>query len=239
MLAILPATLATTRYYPYPNNTNPTNTTYPTGTSLPTPTHHPLPIPCTTFYPTDLRILNSRYPSFDMSPLHGRTKMLMLLRQLPTTFQIATQLQFSLPPDFAANATNSNANATCHLHLQLPLASTQTVTGPQPIFNLYQVSREPGAVATWDMFDAKDVSLGGPEPPVFGQVNGTAEARERQWREKGGVYDIGPTRCNETLTWQLGMAFDGGEEVNYWEFMNVQPPAFPSQGFRVVTGLAC
>jgi hypothetical protein len=222
-----------TPYYPYPNGTNPTNITYLTGIAAPTPTFTPLPISCETFYPTDLRILNSRYPSFDMSPLHGRTQMLMLLRQLPTTFQIATQLQFSLPVSYR------NSNDTCHLHLQLPLADTQTITGPQPIFNLFQVTREANVPATWDMYKAKDVSNGGPEPEVFGQVNGTSEARDKQWLEKGGVYDIGPTRCNETLTWQLGMAFDGGEEVNYWEFLNVQPPAYPSQGFRIVTGLAC
>ncbi|KAF2686415.1 hypothetical protein K458DRAFT_364249 [Lentithecium fluviatile CBS 122367] len=234
---LLPTTLTTNPYYPYPNGTNSTNPTSPSasGTSVPTPTLSPIPIPpCQTFYPTDLRILNSRYPNFDMSPLHGRDNMFMLLRQLPSTFQIATQVQFTLGP---VSPSTYSPNATCHLHLALPLTSTQTIAGPQPIFNLYQVAREAGSLATWDMFEARNVS--GWEPAVFGQVNGTAEARDTQWATQGGLYDIGPTRCNETLTWQAGMAFDGGEEVNYWEFINVRPPASPEQGFRVVTGVGC
>jgi hypothetical protein len=238
LFTLLPVALTSPppTYYPYPNTTN---ATYPTGsgtgTGVPTPTFTPLPVACETFYPSELRILSSRYPSYEMSPLHGRTGMFMLLRQRPDTFQTVTQLQFTLPATYAANTSN----ATCHLHLHLPQPSTQTITGPQPIFNLYQVAREAGAPATWDMFDAKDVSAGGPEPKVFGQVNGTAEARDKQRAEKAGVYDIGPTCCNETLTWQMGMAFDGGDEVNYWNFLNVRPPAVPEQGFRLVTGPEC
>jgi hypothetical protein len=230
-ITLFSSTLATA-YYPYPNATNQTNTTYPTGTAYnpPIPTNSPINIPCQTYYPSELRILNSRYPDFDVSPLHGRNNMFMLLRQLSTTFQIATQVQFQLGSD-------TPPNATCHLHMQLPTTETQSIAGPLPVFNLYQVEREAGVTVTWNMFEAKNLSEW--EPKVFGQVNGTQEARDQQWALKGGVYDIGPALCNETLTWQMGMAFDGGEEVNYWDFFNVAPPASPSQGFRVVTGLGC
>jgi hypothetical protein len=234
-LTTLLTTTLTTPYYPYPNATNSTNTFNPTsgtgtGCTPPTPTYSPIIPPCQTFYPSELRILNSRYPDFDTSPLHGRDNMVMLLRQLPTTFQIATQMQFGLGSD-------TPPNATCHLLMQLPSADTQTINGPLPVFNLYQVEREAGAATTWNTFVAKNITEW--EPKVFGQVNGTQEARDLQWGLRSGLYDIGPTQCNETLTWQMGMAFDGGEEVNYWEFINVAPPASPIQGFRIVTGLGC
>lgn len=205
--------------YPFANDTKP----------CPVIEHPSSPVvapSCQTLYPSEYRIMNSRYPHWDLSPMHGRNDMFMLLRQRDETFQVATQLQF------AHVATEHNS--TCHLHLQLPDAALQTIAGPQPVFNIYQVEREAGSLATWDMYEAKNLTE--KEPPVFGQVNGTQAARDEQWKTHGGLIDIGPTRCNETLTFQMGMAFNGGDDVNYWDFINVAPPASPIGGFRVVTG---
>ena len=108
----------------------------------------------------------------------------------------------------------------------------ENLLGPEPIFNLYQVEREAGVPANWNTYErGHNESLA-----VFGQVNGTLEAQARARNETGGLLEIGETACNETLTWQMGMAFDGGQEVNYWDFINVEPPLNPVQGFRVVTG---
>lgn len=108
----------------------------------------------------------------------------------------------------------------------------QTTAGAEPIFDVYQVSREAGRPASWDTYEKGYNS----STEVFGRVNGTREAQERAWEEDGGLVGIGSTKCNETLTWQMGMAFDGGAEVNYWDWVDVQMPFTPARGFRVVVG---
>lgn len=188
------------------------------------------PPTCQTFYPTEYRVMNSRYPAWDQSPLHSQKDFFMLLRQRSDTFQVTTQVQFTglqvIPPE------NEN-KTTCYLQLQLPTKEMQVLLGTQPIFNVYQVEREASVPASWNTYAlAVNSSL-----PVFGaMVNGTLEAQGRAWNETGGLVDIGGTRCNETLTWQMGLAFDGGDEVNYWDFIGVSPPVNPVQGFRVVMG---
>lgn len=84
-------------------------------------------------------------------------------------------------------------------------------------------------MATWNTY------VGNKMEDVFGVVNGNTVALERT-RKVGGVAAVGETACNQTLTFQMGMAFDSVEEPNYWEFSNVAPPAAPVQGFRVVWG---
>jgi hypothetical protein len=57
----------------------------------------------------------------------------------------------------------------------------------------------------------------------------------------GGLWKLSAAACNTTLTFQMGMraplsapgAVDG---VNYWAFMDTQPPATPVQGWRMVYG---
>jgi len=192
------------------------------------------PTCCQTFYPSEYRVLNSRYPGWgngtgsSQSPLHVRTDYFMLLRQQDDTFQVATQVQW----------TNLRAqvplNTTCMLQLQLPTDDLQVVTGSRPIFNAYKVEREAGVPAAWDTYEAKESTE--LHPPIFGQVNGTPEAQSRQRSLNQGIYDVGATDCNDTMTWQMGMAFNGGDEVNYWSFLSVSPPASNIQGFRLLAG---
>jgi hypothetical protein len=196
----------------------------PTACSAPSPSPAPS---CQTLYPSEYRVMNSRYPTWDQTPLHGQKDFFMLLRQRADTFQVATQVQFdglqdAVPP-----------NSTCRLQFQLPAKDMQNTQGKAPIFNVYQVAREAGTPATWNMYEpvAANASVA-----VFGLVNGTADAQARTWNQTRGLVDIGGTQCNGTLTWQMGMAFEGGEEVNYWDFLGVDPPLNPVQGFRVVTG---
>lgn len=209
------------------------NTTSPNACTPSPPAAAAAP-PCPTLYPSEYRIMNSRYPSWDQTPLHAQKDFFMLLRQRPDTFQVATQVQFYTP---ATNTTNSTTaalppNSTCTLQLQLPPADMQTTAGAEPIFDVYQVSREAGRPASWDTYEKGYNS----SMDVFGRVNGTREAQERAWEEDGGLVGVGSTACNETLTWQIGMAFEGGAEVNYWDWVDVQMPFTPARGFRVLVG---
>jgi hypothetical protein len=111
----------------------------------------------------------------------------------------------------------------------LPRPELQTIQGPNPSFNVFQIERGSDSVATWRTYE------GYQDPKFFGMVNGEPEALERT-REVGGVAAINEVACNETLTFQMGMAYNSIETPNYWEFSNVVPPAAPIQGFRVVYG---
>ncbi|KAL1605106.1 hypothetical protein SLS60_004649 [Paraconiothyrium brasiliense] len=174
--------------------------------------------------------MNSRYPSWEQAPLHGQKDFFMLLRQRADTFQVATQVQFSNLQD------NVPPDSKCLLQFQLPTKDTQNTLGTQPIFNVYQVAREAGVPAMWNTYEPAVIAVKNGTVPVFGQVNGTLEAQQRTWNETAGLVEIGATDCNGTLTWQMGMAYDGGAEVNYWDFLGVDPPLNPVQGLRVITG---
>lgn len=90
--------------------------------------------------------------------------------------------------------------------------------------------RPAGSRATWETYEGyKD------DTKLFGVANGEEEALEKI-RANGGVAALGEDPCDETMTWQMGMRFDGPEKPNYWEFDNVAPPGAPVQGFRVVWG---
>jgi hypothetical protein len=155
----------------------------------------------------------------------------------------------------------------CELQLLLPGEQYTIIKGPSPSFDVWQVEREAGSLASWDMFVGKDLhspdldplhltveepkrnpgsggwaaykrkNKNGSEhdmPEVFGTVNGDPQAVELT-RANGGVVVVNSTQCNETLTFHMGMKRAGvGPVVNYWDFVNVDPPASPVQGFRIV-----
>lgn len=147
----------------------------------------------------------------------------MLRRQTRDQGEVATRVQFTnLPP--------VSANKTCRLEFLLPTDGLQRISGPNPTFNIYRVERGADTIATWETYVGNTEGV-----DVFGQANGEKEARERI-RSVGGMAAVNESPCEETMTFQMGMAFDSLEVPNYWEFSNVAPPAGPVQGFRVVWG---
>ncbi|KAH7374372.1 hypothetical protein BKA66DRAFT_422647 [Pyrenochaeta sp. MPI-SDFR-AT-0127] len=177
---------------------------------------------CIEVYPTDLTVVNSRYPDYDVDHLHQAKKFFMLRRQLHGDGEIATHVQFlGLPLN--------TSNQTCRLEFVLPLPDLQRIQGPNPSFDVYQVEREAGSIATWNTYE------GDANAEFFGTVNGEAGALERT-RSVGGVAAINETTCNQTLSFQMGMKYDSLDAPNYWEFSNVEPPGWPVQGFRIVYG---
>ncbi|KNG45354.1 hypothetical protein TW65_07885 [Stemphylium lycopersici] len=211
--------------YPLPNSTTCNTTTTLCQSDLDAANPPPLKISeyiCHEVYPSDLTVVNSRYPDYDIDHLHHAKQLFMLRRQLASQGEIAMRVQFQGLP-----ATPSNYS--CRLEFVLPRVQLQKMSGPNPSFRVYQVTREAGAVATWNTYEGDKEAL------LFGTVNGEAEALERT-RSVGGVAAVNATACNETLSFQMGMMYDSELAPNYWEFSNVAPPAFPVQGFRIVYG---
>ena len=211
--------------FPYPflntttwsNGTNP-NTTIPSSTNITVPQYN-----CQKDYPSDLTIVNARYPDYNTSHLHQTQQYFMLRREVADAGEIATRVQFEDLPSKASNTT-------CRLEFLLPAEDMQRITGFNPTFKVYQVERGTSEVATWHTYEGNNGA------PLFGTVNGETAALERT-RSVGGVAAINETRCNETLTFQMGMAFNGRDGApNYWEFAQISLPAFPEQGFRMVYG---
>ncbi|KAF1961709.1 hypothetical protein CC80DRAFT_384079, partial [Byssothecium circinans] len=227
---LLPVIIASP--YPYPNGTA-FNGVTPTGTSgcsAPTaatvigpPPRPSGPLCLDTFYPSELRIVDSRYATFNETELHARTNMFMALRQREDTFQVATQVQFIdvVAPNWTA----------CHLKLDLPAENLQMQTGPKPILYVYQVEREAGSMANWEMYEP--AYTGADQLILYGAINGTNGQQSTTREFYKGYYDIGSGPCNQTMTFQIGFGFDGGDEVNYWQFINTRPPLIPAQGFKI------
>ena len=167
------------------------NATDPTACVDATPSSTAVTLPlCTTLYPSEYRVMNSRYPSWDQSPLHGDKNFFMLLRQRDDTFQVASQVQFYTPNTTnACNISESSfpPDSVCRLQFQLPNPELQTVVGPEPVFNVYQVEREAGAPAFWNTYDAGFNS----SVPVFVRVNGTLKAQEQMRNISKGLLDLG------------------------------------------------
>ncbi|KZM22275.1 uncharacterized protein EKO05_0011369 [Ascochyta rabiei] len=200
--------------YPLSNATDTTNTTFGTPSSG--------PYVCQRVYPSDLTIVNSRYPDYGVGHLHNTTLFFMLRRQILGEGEIATRVQFQGLPSAASNKT-------CRLEFVLPNEKLQKMQGTNPSFDIYQVQGDADAIATWNTYKGSEgVSL-------FGRINGESEALEKT-RGVGGIAAVNETVCAETLTFQMGMAYDGGNLPNYWDFPNVAPPAWPIQGFRIVYG---
>jgi hypothetical protein len=124
---------------------------------------------------------------------------------------------------------SSTSNYTCRLEFVFPGPKLQHISGPNPSFHVYQVEREAGAVATWNTHEDDRNRL------LYGTVNGEEQALERT-RSVGGIAAVNETACNETMTFQMAMMYDGMYMPNYWTFSNVAPPAWPVQGFRMVYG---
>jgi hypothetical protein len=177
---------------------------------------------CHEVYPTDLSVINARYPDYDVDHLHQAVQFFMLRRQIKDAGEIATRVQFLGLP-------SSTSNYTCRLEFVLPRPELQKISGPNPSFHVYQVESEAGAIATWNAYEAEKNVL------LFGTVNGESEALERT-KSVGGVAAVNETACNETMSFHMAMMYDSLSAPNYWEFSNVAPPAFPVQGFRIVYG---
>lgn len=262
LLALIHHTIATPWPFPFLNTTMPPTTALSTNVSTESPTTQAEaeidttpdtpttetsilnltlstpsggPYKCTYAYPSDLTVVNSRYPTYAIDHLHRARHFFMLRRQTRNEGEIATRVQFtSLPP--------ASLNETCRLEFVYPPSDSdsnsddedsevQRISGPNPTFNVYRVHREVGDVATWETYVGNSA-----DAEVFGQANGEKEARDRI-RSVGGVAALNQTRCEEVLTFQMGMAFDApGEWPNYWAFRVVKPPASPVMGFRVVWG---
>lgn len=146
----------------------------------------------------------------------------MLRRQRANEGEIATRVQFTGLPLILSNYT-------CRLEFVLPREDLQRIAGANPSFHVYQVTREAGAVATWETYE------GNGNASLFGTVNGEEEALRRT-KSVSGVAAVKETACNETLTFQMGLMYDGEYTPNYWQFLNVGPPAYPVQGFRIAYG---
>jgi hypothetical protein len=218
---LIPSSLAFP--YPFTNTTARSNGTHSNAT-IPNPNNETVPeYNCEYAYPSDLTVLNERYPDYNISHLHETSKLFMLRRELSMISEIATRIQFQgLPP----NASST----TCRLEFVLPQPELQMMQGLNPTFDIFQVERDTESIATW-----KDY-VGNSGAKLFGRVNGEPEALERT-RSVGGVAAMNETRCNETLTFQMGFAFDSENGVpNYWSFVDAAPPAWPVQGFRMVWG---
>lgn len=209
--------------YPFTNSSAPTNGTRP-NTTLPIPSNStPIDHTCQELYPTDLTVLNERYPDYNSSHLHDASRLFMLRREIPEIGEIATRVQFSGLP-------NSTSNTTCRLEFILPHLDLQVIEGFNPTFDVFQVERDTETISTWRQY------VGNSGAKLFGRVNGQAEALERT-RNAGGVAAINEARCNETMTFQMGMAFNARDEVpNYWYFVQSTLAAWPVQGFRMVWG---
>jgi hypothetical protein len=201
--------------YPLSNVTDTTNTTFSGGDSGG-------PYVCQYIYPSDLTVINSRYPDYDINHLHQAKHFFMLRRQTIGKGEIVTRVQFQGLP-------SKQTNKICRLEFVLPGERLQKISGTNPSFNVYQVEHGADAVATWNTYTGNDGA------DVFGRVNGEPEALART-RGVGGIAAVNETACSETVTFQMGMAYDGGDLPNYWEFSNVAPPASPVQGFRIVYG---
>lgn len=201
--------------YPLSNATDSTNITFSGGESGG-------PYVCQYIYPSDLTVVNSRYPNYDIDHLHQAKRFFMLRRQTIGEGEIATRVQFQGLP-------SKETNKTCRLEFILPSEELQKISGINPSFNVYQVEREADAIATWNTYKGNDGA------DLFGHVNGEVEALVKT-RSVGGVAAVNETACSERLTFQMGMTYDGEALPNYWEFSNVAPPASPVQGFRIVHG---
>jgi hypothetical protein len=208
--------------YPFTNTSTASIGTSNITTSSPSnesaPEYH-----CKDAYPSDLTVLNERYPDYNVSHLHDASRLFMLRREIPEEGEIATRVQFQGLP---FNSTNT----TCRLEFVLPRIDLQLVQGFNPTFNVFQVERDTESIATWKQY------VGNSGAEKFGMVNGEPEALERT-RAAGGIAAINSTRCNETMTFQMGLAFNSKDGTpNYWAFLEVAPPAWPMQGFRMVWG---
>jgi hypothetical protein len=205
--------------YPFLNTTTSSNIT----SSNTTNTNATVEYNCEYRYPSDVTVVNQRYPDYNSSHLHEANTFVMLRREVDDAGEIATRIQFQ-------NLPSESSDTMCRLEFVLPEPQLQRMSGFNPSFNVYQVERDVDAVATWNTYE------GNTGAELFGQVNGESDALERT-RSVGGVAAINETSCKDILTFQMGMAYNSRNGVpNFWDFSQVSPPAWPEQGFRIVWG---
>jgi hypothetical protein len=184
---------------PTPNGSSGACNTNPTG---PSTTNATIKYVCQEVYPSDLTILDSRYPDYNTSHLHQTQGYFRLRRELPENGEIATRVQFLDLP-------SKDSNTTCRLEFILPRLDLQRIAGFNPTFNVYQVEQDTESIATWMSY------VGNTGAALFGRVNGEPQALNRT-RSIGGVAAINEMMCNETLTFQMGMTFNSkGGSPNY------------------------
>jgi hypothetical protein len=209
--------------YPFTNSTTPSNGTSYNTTNTNSTRNGTVEYKCEYVYPSDVTVVNQRYPDYNSSHLHKAKTFFMLRREVADVGEIASRVQFE---DLPSNASNT----TCRLEFILPRPNLQLISGFNPSFNVYQVERDTEGVATWNTYQGNN----GAE--LFGRVNGEPDALERT-QLVGGVAAINETSCNDTLTFQMGMVYNSRDGIpNYWDFLQVSPPAWPEQGFRMVWG---
>jgi hypothetical protein len=199
--------------------------------------------------------MNSLYPNTTYLP----TTLSLALHESNNSFQVATQVQFNGLP-FPHAALGDKPKESCELQLKVPSPKLMKTSGPWPLINVYQVSREAGALTSWNTYAARNFTGNEstvPEPSntplafpgvnsdeagdedvalLIGRANGDTQALERT-RLNGALMVVNTVECNETLTFQMGMTLPNDSPVvNYWEFINVAPPQVPDQGWRIVYG---
>jgi hypothetical protein len=239
LVASLTTALTALPPYPYANATSTNGNTSDSNPSTTTPGHAtvvsnnsctatpsiPAGIqpPCQTAYAAEIRHMNSLYPHYKYPP----TKYFLALRHYnPSELQMSSQIQFTGLP---AKSNVSEGHA-CTLELAIPAPGLTKIQGTSPIAHVYQVARKAGASASWETFE------GGDGEPVFSTINIQPEVLEGSRTMEGKVV-LGPTECNETLTFQVALVPPETQaEVNYWDFINVKAPATPVQGWRIVYG---
>ncbi|KAF2187404.1 hypothetical protein K469DRAFT_569878 [Zopfia rhizophila CBS 207.26] len=167
-----------------------------------------------TQYPSEFRLMNSRFPSREFNP----STWFMALRQQDDTFIVATQVQFQ--------GVDANPVSSCTLELVLPAPNATLILGPNPQLKVYQAARDPITPVTW--LDYEGINGG----TVLGKVDDLRIGGV----EQGKVIVVGNAKCNETMTFHVGMAFPGQEWTNYWDFVQVNPPAVPVRGWRLTHG---
>jgi hypothetical protein len=209
--------------YPFTNSSTPSNGTGHNTTSTNTTSNSTVEYNCEYVYPSDITVVNQRYPDYNSSHLHKAKTFFMLRREVGDAGEIASRVQFQSLPSNASNTT-------CRLEFVLPQLSLQLISGFNPSFNIYQVQRDIDAVATWNTYKVNNGA------DLFGRVNGEPDALAKT-RSISGIAAINETRCNDTLTFQMGMVYNSRDGIpNYWDFSQVSPPAWPEQGFRIVWG---
>ncbi|KAH7115035.1 hypothetical protein B0J11DRAFT_122319 [Dendryphion nanum] len=216
-----PRTSACPPPLPYPNTTLPVNATLPT----PEPATIPISV-CQYVYPSTIYELNSLYPTNASDPTHFFQVIHQVNQTSSFRLQVAAQVQFVNIPAIGLTP--------CRLELVLPNSKLSRLAGPAPLFNIFAVERAPGTEATWETFEARESVA---KANIVGAVNGSQDSLEQSRAENGGVLKITERECNETLTFQMAMVEPKTAPwINYWDWVEVSPPAAPAQGFRVVFG---
>ncbi|CAI6337273.1 unnamed protein product [Periconia digitata] len=214
-----------------PNGMNPYTTTSGILTDVgPTPSPRPSGVSCSgTYHPINLKMVTTGEPKDT-----DRNDYFKAQRSA-TMPEWATQVQF--------HGINAPKDALCHLKLRLASKDIQRHTlymGPRPFLAIYQVPRAPYDEPTWETYEPAHTKIY--KPTYLKEVNGSYIEQMRIYRFFDAYYDAATVPCNETLTFQIGMAYqepktsDGFDIVNGWEFVDSPPPNDMLQGFKIWVG---